>query len=124
MCASILLQTSLKHVLFEEMHKHMAQLFIQQSNLQEDSMKIPLQSKPYSFKQLPMSPFEQSIFVECYSHCSYFSEQYTSLNCIFSGNNDNLTPYTNLALIYHISMPCRMHSIHIQYCWYPQYLIF
>ena len=43
--------------------------------------------------------------------------------CI-SDNNENLAPYTNLALLYHSSVPCRVHSLHIQYCWYPQYWIF
>ena len=89
-----------------------------------NSMKIPLQSKPFSFNQLPESLFGQNLFVDCESLCSYFSEQYTGLNCINSDNNDNLAPKKTLTCLYHSSIPRRVHAIHIQYCWHPRYWIF
>ena len=42
-----------------------------------------------SVKQLSMGQFGQTLFVECESHDSYFSEQYTGLNCIYSDKKDN-----------------------------------
>ena len=38
--------------------------------------------------------------------------------------DDTLAPKTNLALLYFSSIQCRVHAIHIQYCWYPRYWIF
>ena len=89
------------------------------------SMKIRLQSTPFSLKQLLVSPFAQTLFAEYKSHCSYFSEQYIGLNCICSENNDNLASKTNLALLYQSSFPCRVHTIDesMPY-WYPRFWFF
>ena len=73
-------------------------------------MKIPLQSKQFQLNKLPTSPLGKPCLL--------------SLNFIYSDNNDYLARKTNLALPNHSSMPCRVHAIHIQYCWYPQYWIF
>ena len=33
-----------------------------------ETMKIPLQSKPFSLMRLPVCPFGQTMFVDCASH--------------------------------------------------------
>ena len=81
----------------------------------------PKQSKPFSLKLLSVSHFGQTLFTECMGHCSNFRKQQTGLNCVCSDNNDNLAPQTNLALLYHSSLPCRVHAIHFQHCWYLRY---
>ena len=80
-----------------------------------NSIEVSLQSKPFSIKLLPQSPFKKILFVERWN---------LSSNCLYSGSNENLAPSTNLAFVYHSSMPCRVHATHIQYFWYPQYWIF
>ena len=59
-----------------------------------------MQSKPYSIKQLPVSPLGKL------------------------GTYENLVHTTNLARLYHSSTPCRVHAIHIQYFRYQRYWIF
>ena len=87
MCASTALQTSLKHIFFEEMQKHMnfncliiPAGIVAFYNHFGETMKILLQSEPLSLKQLPISPLWQSLFVECESRCSFFREKYIALN--------------------------------------------
>ena len=126
MSASTALQTSLKDIFSEEMHKHISLQcvnFDRRIILTEmyhfiifnhfvETMKILLQSKPFSLKQLLMCFFWQTRFVECESHCSHFREQYIRSNQFYSGNNNNMAPQTNLPLPYHCSMPCRLHVVY------------
>ena len=77
-------------------------------------MKIPLQSKPLSFNQLP--PYRKVLWGKpclLIVRVTAATEQYTGLNCINSDNNDNLAPKTNLTCLYHSSIPRRVHAIHI-----------
>ena len=63
MCSSTALQTSLKHIFLEEMHKniYLKNKDYSHSNPQflksswGNSMKIPFQSNPFSLKQLPIT---------------------------------------------------------------------
>ena len=80
-----------------------------------NSIEISLQSKPFSIKLIPQRPFKKVLFVERWN---------LSSNCLYSGSNENLAPSTNLAFVYHSSMPCRVHAPHIQYFWYPWYCNF
>ena len=41
-------------------------------------------------KQIHLSPFELTMFVEYEAHCSYSIEKYNGSNCTFIGNNYNL----------------------------------
>ena len=84
----IALQTSLKHIFIEELiTKHISLKGVNFNHLiipagieiffksfLANSMKVPLQSKPSSLKQIPLTSLSQILFFECESHCSYFKE--------------------------------------------------
>ena len=93
MCVSTALQESLEHILFLgnalkylplvcEWGVNFNYKIIHAGNddfsnpifFWENFMKIPLLAKPFSLRQLPLRPFRQTLFVECDSHCIYFSE--------------------------------------------------
>lgn len=66
------------------MHKHICRNWLSlQSFFGETLWKSCCNPKPFTLKQLQLSLFGQTLFLECESHTCCFSEQYTILNCIY-----------------------------------------
>ena len=97
----IALQTSLKHIFIEELiTKHISLKVVKIIPAGIESFSNPFWqtlwkspcNKAILIKTTTVNLLKPNPVFECKSHCSYFKEQPTGLNCIYSGNYDNLAP--------------------------------